>query len=213
MVNNAGVSTDLHAIVDETEEQYGFFTMAVNANGVWLGCKLAITQMLEQEDLSGGESSLRGKIVNIRPHRGARGAGCRACLLRLEGCRGEPYPPTRGRLRAPEDQRQRDLPGFPRRRDGAPVPRRPGAEQDPARSLALAAPRFRRGRGQANPLPGLRRRRDGDRICAGLGRVLHGGAALRALQGAGQAKRRWLRRSSVERQRNRNVATKRGVQA
>ena len=62
MVNNAGVFTDLHTIVDETEEQYDF-TMAVNAKGVWLGCKLAITQMLKQED-NGGQTS-RGKVINI----------------------------------------------------------------------------------------------------------------------------------------------------
>jgi NAD(P)-dependent dehydrogenase (short-subunit alcohol dehydrogenase family) len=42
MVNNAGVSTGLHTIVEETEEQYDL-TMAVNAKGVWLGCKYAIT--------------------------------------------------------------------------------------------------------------------------------------------------------------------------
>lgn len=63
MVNNAGVFTGLHTIVDETEEQYDF-TMAVNAKGVWLGCKYAIAQMLEQEDTGGGETS-RGRIVNI----------------------------------------------------------------------------------------------------------------------------------------------------
>ena len=48
MVNNAGVFTDLHTIVDETEEQYDF-TMDVNVKGVWLGCKAAITQMLKQD--------------------------------------------------------------------------------------------------------------------------------------------------------------------
>jgi NAD(P)-dependent dehydrogenase (short-subunit alcohol dehydrogenase family) len=61
MVNNAGVSMGLHTIVDETEEQYDL-TMAVNAKGVWLGCKYAITQMLKQEPL---ETGSRGKVVNI----------------------------------------------------------------------------------------------------------------------------------------------------
>jgi NAD(P)-dependent dehydrogenase (short-subunit alcohol dehydrogenase family) len=61
MVNNAGVSTGLHTIVDETEEQYDL-TMAVNAKGAWLGCKYAITQMLKQEPL---ETGSRGKVVNI----------------------------------------------------------------------------------------------------------------------------------------------------
>ena len=60
MVNNAGVFTDLHTIVDETEEQYDF-TMDVNVKGVWLGCKAAITQMLKQ-DVEGGS---RGKVINI----------------------------------------------------------------------------------------------------------------------------------------------------
>jgi NAD(P)-dependent dehydrogenase (short-subunit alcohol dehydrogenase family) len=45
MVNNAGVFTGLHTIVDETEEMYDS-VMAVNAKGVWLCCKYAITQML-----------------------------------------------------------------------------------------------------------------------------------------------------------------------
>jgi NAD(P)-dependent dehydrogenase (short-subunit alcohol dehydrogenase family) len=61
MVNNAGVFTGLHTIVDETEEEWDF-TMAVNAKGVFLGCKAAITQMLAQPD--DGESA-RGKVINI----------------------------------------------------------------------------------------------------------------------------------------------------
>ena len=61
MVNNAGVSTGLHTIIEETEEQFDL-TMAVNVKGVWLGCKYAITQMLKQEP---HETGSRGKIVNI----------------------------------------------------------------------------------------------------------------------------------------------------
>ena len=45
MVNNAGIFTGLHTIVDETEDEYDR-TMAVNAKSVWLGCKFAIRQML-----------------------------------------------------------------------------------------------------------------------------------------------------------------------
>ena len=45
MVNNAGIFTALHTIVDETEDEYDQ-TMAVNAKSVWLGCKFAIRQML-----------------------------------------------------------------------------------------------------------------------------------------------------------------------
>lgn len=65
MVNNAGVFTGLHNIIDETEEQYDF-TMKVNTKGVWLGCKYAITQFLKQElrkTSTGAE--VRGRIVNI----------------------------------------------------------------------------------------------------------------------------------------------------
>jgi hypothetical protein len=60
MVNNAGIFTGLHTIVDETEDEYDR-TMAVNAKSVWLGCKFAIKQMLTQEPVNGS----RGRIVNI----------------------------------------------------------------------------------------------------------------------------------------------------
>jgi NAD(P)-dependent dehydrogenase (short-subunit alcohol dehydrogenase family) len=60
MVNNAGIFTGLHTIVDETEDEYDR-TMAVNAKSVWLGSKFAITQMLTQEPVDGS----RGRIVNI----------------------------------------------------------------------------------------------------------------------------------------------------
>jgi NAD(P)-dependent dehydrogenase (short-subunit alcohol dehydrogenase family) len=65
MVNNAGVFTGLHSIVEETEEQYDL-TMNVNAKGVWLGCKYAITQFMKQEPITtpGGEK-VRGRIINI----------------------------------------------------------------------------------------------------------------------------------------------------
>jgi NAD(P)-dependent dehydrogenase (short-subunit alcohol dehydrogenase family) len=61
LVNNAGVTSGLHTIVDETEEAYDL-TMAVNAKGVWLGCKYAIIQMLTQRPNATGS---RGKIVNV----------------------------------------------------------------------------------------------------------------------------------------------------
>jgi NAD(P)-dependent dehydrogenase (short-subunit alcohol dehydrogenase family) len=61
LVNNAGINTGLHTIAQETEEQYDL-TMNVNAKGVWLGCKYAITQMLKQDP---GGSGSRGKIVNV----------------------------------------------------------------------------------------------------------------------------------------------------
>ena len=61
MINNAGVFTGLHTIIDETEDLYDA-AMALNAKGVWLCCKYAVTQMLTQEPL---ETASRGKIVNI----------------------------------------------------------------------------------------------------------------------------------------------------
>ncbi len=61
MVNNAGIFPGLHTILDESEEVFDS-AMAVNAKGVWLCCKYAITQMLTQEPL---ETASRGKIVNI----------------------------------------------------------------------------------------------------------------------------------------------------
>lgn len=60
MVNNAGIFTGLHTIVDETEDEYDK-TMAVNGKSVWLGCKFAIRQMLTQEPVNGS----RGRVVNI----------------------------------------------------------------------------------------------------------------------------------------------------
>ena len=60
MVNNAGIFTGLHTIVDETEEQYDR-TMAVNGKSVWLDSKFAIRQMLTQEPTNGS----RGRIVNV----------------------------------------------------------------------------------------------------------------------------------------------------
>jgi NAD(P)-dependent dehydrogenase (short-subunit alcohol dehydrogenase family) len=60
MVNNAGIFTGLHTIVDETEEQFDR-TMLINCKSVWLGCRSAITQMRQQEIVDG----TRGRIVNI----------------------------------------------------------------------------------------------------------------------------------------------------
>jgi len=65
MVNNAGVFTQMHTIVDETEEQYDY-TMNVNAKGVWLGCKYAITQFLKQDPIEmPGGGQVRGRVINI----------------------------------------------------------------------------------------------------------------------------------------------------
>lgn len=61
MVNNAGVFAGLGNILEETEENFDH-TMSVNAKGVWLGCKYAIGQMMEQEPCADGS---RGRVVNI----------------------------------------------------------------------------------------------------------------------------------------------------
>lgn len=66
MVNNAGISTESsHTRVlraHETPEEEYDRTMAINAKGVFLGCKYAIAQMLAQEPREAGGS--RGWIVN-----------------------------------------------------------------------------------------------------------------------------------------------------
>jgi len=65
LVNNAGVFTAMHNIIEETEEQYDL-TMNVNAKGVWLGCKYAITQFMRQEPLiTSSGAPVRGRIINI----------------------------------------------------------------------------------------------------------------------------------------------------
>ena len=64
MVNNAGISvesTHVRALrVHETSEEDYEKTMAINAKGVFLGCKYALKQMLEQEQ----SYKSRGWIVN-----------------------------------------------------------------------------------------------------------------------------------------------------
>lgn len=65
VVNNAGVFTGLHNIIDETEEQYDL-TMNVNAKRVWLGCKYAITQFMKQAPITTSTGTqLRGRFVNV----------------------------------------------------------------------------------------------------------------------------------------------------
>lgn len=81
LVNNAGVFTGLKTIVDETEQEYDF-TMGVNAKGVWLGCKFAITQMLTQEPRADG---VRGRIVNIASIGGLVGLAQEAAYCASKG--------------------------------------------------------------------------------------------------------------------------------
>ncbi|KAK4555558.1 hypothetical protein LTR86_007311 [Recurvomyces mirabilis] len=66
MANNAGISVEsTHARplgVHETSEEDWDKTMAINAKGVFLGCKYAIAQMLKQDMLPGVRD--RGWIIN-----------------------------------------------------------------------------------------------------------------------------------------------------
>jgi NAD(P)-dependent dehydrogenase (short-subunit alcohol dehydrogenase family) len=64
IVNNAaiGVDTPLH----ETSEADWDRVMAINAKGVFLGCRAAVRQMLGQE----GIDEVRGRIVNISSQHG-----------------------------------------------------------------------------------------------------------------------------------------------
>ena len=65
MVNNAGIYIGLAPIVEETEKNYDRL-MDINTKGVWLGCREAIRQMMQQK--SGG------KIVNISSIGGIAGS-------------------------------------------------------------------------------------------------------------------------------------------
>jgi NAD(P)-dependent dehydrogenase (short-subunit alcohol dehydrogenase family) len=64
MVNNAAIYTGTR--LTETSEQDWDRVMAVNAKGVFLGCKCAVQQMLKQEIIS----EARGRIVNISSQHG-----------------------------------------------------------------------------------------------------------------------------------------------
>mgnify|MGYP005654334495 CR=1 FL=1 len=64
MVNNAATSTG-GALLETTEEDWNH-VMAVNATGVFFGCKRAVRQMLEQPI----RAEARGRIVNISSQHG-----------------------------------------------------------------------------------------------------------------------------------------------
>ena len=68
MVNNAAIGTDtpLH----ETSEADWDRVMAVNAKGVFLGCREAVQRMLGQDPLGGAGGEVRGRIVNISSQHG-----------------------------------------------------------------------------------------------------------------------------------------------
>ena len=76
MVNNAGISvesTHTRAMgIHETSEEDYDRTMAINAKGVFLGCKYAVKQMLLGQELRPGEKD-RGWIVNTASVQGLVG--------------------------------------------------------------------------------------------------------------------------------------------
>src|SRR2546430_6168880 len=65
MVNNAGISGRYSKPLLETEEEDWDAIMAVNLRGVFLGCKRAVAQMLEQEPVGGGR---RRVVHHSSPH-------------------------------------------------------------------------------------------------------------------------------------------------
>lgn len=67
MVNNAAIGTDT-ALLDTTEVDFDR-VMAVNAKGVFFGCKAAIARMVNQDPIDpAGE--VRGRVVNISSQHG-----------------------------------------------------------------------------------------------------------------------------------------------
>jgi hypothetical protein len=96
MVNNAGIFTGLHTIVDETEDEYDR-TMAVNARSVWLGFKFAIRQMLTHEPVDGS----RGRIVNIASIGGLVGLAAEPAYCAAKGAAVNPDPSVGRRLHPP----------------------------------------------------------------------------------------------------------------
>ena len=84
MANNAGISVEsTHSRafrVHETTEEDWDKTLAINAKGVFLGCKYAIPQMLKQEPLQGEKD--RGWIINTASVQGLVAYyGTRECCL------------------------------------------------------------------------------------------------------------------------------------
>lgn len=68
MVNNAAIGSDT-ALLETTEADWDR-VMAVNAKGVFLGCREAVRQMLAQEPRGGAAGEVRGRIVNISSQHG-----------------------------------------------------------------------------------------------------------------------------------------------
>jgi glucose 1-dehydrogenase len=69
MVNNAGIAGRYSKPLLETDEDDWDAIMAVNLRGVFLGCKRAVAQMLEQEPVN----EVRGRVINISSQHGMVG--------------------------------------------------------------------------------------------------------------------------------------------
>ena len=69
MVNNAGIAGRHSKPLLETEEEDWDAIMAVNLRGVFLGCKRALAQMVEQEPVG----DVRGRVINISSQHGMVG--------------------------------------------------------------------------------------------------------------------------------------------
>jgi NAD(P)-dependent dehydrogenase (short-subunit alcohol dehydrogenase family) len=92
MVCNAGIATegdtDRFLRLHEQPEEWFDKTFAVNAKGVWLGCKYATKQMLAQEPLkaSGGQlGEDRGWIINMCSVLGLVGMAGTSCYSGSKG--------------------------------------------------------------------------------------------------------------------------------
>ncbi|HEX5193677.1 MAG TPA: SDR family oxidoreductase [Solirubrobacteraceae bacterium] len=69
MVNNAAISGRHSKPLLETTEEDWDAIMAINLRGVFLCCKRAVAEMLEQEPISG----IRGRVINIASQHGLVG--------------------------------------------------------------------------------------------------------------------------------------------
>jgi hypothetical protein len=168
MVNNAGIFTGLHTIVEETEDEYDR-TMAVNAKGVWLGCKFAIRQMLTQDPVDGS----RGRIVNIASIGGLVGLAAEPSYCAAKGAVVNLTRQLAVDFAAERINVNAVCPRVPGHHHGAALPVGPGAEQGPAREVAVARAGHRPGRRQGHRLPRHRRRPVGHRDAAHRRRRFH----------------------------------------
>lgn len=84
MVNNAGVAADQLSIrTHEQDPSILDFDWAVNGKGVWLGCKYACAQMLNQEPHE--SSGDRGWIINLCSILGLVGMAGTSCYCATKG--------------------------------------------------------------------------------------------------------------------------------